>query len=123
MHLHKFADMARFDEIGIGGNFEETGHYRAFFKGLHPSQFLNSCVRIPIYEITCGYMTKRQNYKVAKKYMFLYREHEELDIEIDMAFQDWVEEFNQRRPYRKISNAEILEIKPIAYARIFIGLS
>lgn len=121
MHLHKFADIASFEEIGIGGTFVETEYYRKFMKSLHPSQFLNSRVSIPIYEVKCCYITKRGNYKVAKKYMLLRLEHEDVDIEIDMAFQDWVDYMNQK-PYRKISNAEILDIKPIAYAQVHIGL-
>lgn len=122
MHLHKFADMVRFDEIGISGTFCETEYYQDFFKKLHPSQLLNSRVLVPIYEIKCSYMTKRENYRVVKKYMFLKLEHEDVDIEIEMAFQDWVAGMNSQRPYRKITNAEILEIKPIAYAQFLIGL-
>lgn len=122
MHLHKFADMVRFDEIGIGGTFCETEYYQNFFKKLHPSQLLNSRVLVPIYEIKCSYMTKRGNYRVVKKYMFLKLEHEDVDFEIEMAFQDWVADMNSQRPYRKITNAEILEIKPIAYAQFLIGL-
>lgn len=122
MHLHKFADMASFEEIGIGGTFVETEYYRKFMKSLHPSQFLNSRVSIPIYEVKCTYITNRDNHKIAKKYMLLRLEHEDVDIEIDMAFQDWVNDLNQQKPYRKISNAEILEIKPIAYAQVHIGL-
>lgn len=123
MHLHKFAEMARFEEIGIGGTLPETEAYRQFFKKLHPSQFLNSRIVIPIYEIKCSYLTNRQNQRVVYKYMFLHREHEDVDIEIDMAFEDWVNDLNRYKPYRKISNAEILEIKPIAYAQFSIGLS
>lgn len=122
MHLHKFADMATFDEIGIGGTIPETERYREFFKGLHPSQFLNSRVVIPIYGIKCAYWTNRNNYRVAWKYMLLHLEHEDVDFEIDMAFQDWVDNLNRQRPYRKISNAKILEIKPVAYAQVQIGL-
>lgn len=123
MHLHKFAEMAHFDEIGIGGTIPETEYYRQFFKNLHPSQFLNSRIVIPVYEITCSYMTRRGNIRTAHKYMFLYQEHEDVEFEIDMAFRDWVENLNHDKPYRGISNAEILEIKPIAYAQLSIGLS
>lgn len=123
MHLHKFVDIAVFDEIAIGGTLCETEQYRKFFKKMHPSQFLNSRIVIPIYEVKCSYITKRGNQRVVYKYMFLHQEHEDVDFEIEMAFRDWVENLNHDKPYRRISNAEILEIKPIAYAQVSIGLS
>jgi len=120
MHLHKFADIAIFHEIGIGGTFPETVKYRDFLKKLHPSQLLSSMVSVPIYEVEYSYYTKRGNYRVARKYGFL-PEHENLDFQIEMLLNDWVEEQNKRKPYRKISNVEILEIRSIAYAKVKIG--
>ena len=121
MHLHKFAELASFEEIACGGTLGATEEYRSFFKKLHPSQFLNSMIRIPIYEVKYSYFTARRNYRVGYKYMFLRLEHEEVDIEVEMAFQDWVDDLNKRKPYRKISNVRILEIKPIAYASFRVG--
>lgn len=122
MHVHKFAELAHFDEIAIGGTIPATEKYREFFKKLHPSQFLNSLVRIPIYEVKYSYYTKRGNYRVAYKYMLLRLEHEDLYMEVGMAFQNWVDDLNECKPYRRISNAEILEIKPVAYASLRIGI-
>jgi len=121
MHLHKFADMVSFEEIAIGGTLPETEYYRAFFKRLHPAQLLGSCVSIPVYEVTYSYDTKRKNHRVGKKYVFCRKEHEDLDIEIELLLHDWVEDLNKWKPYRKISNVKILEIKPIAYAQLPIG--
>ena len=121
MHLHKFADLVSFEEIAVGGTLPETEYYRDFFKRLHPAQLLSSRVRIPIYEVTYSYNTKRGNYHVGKKYVFCRREHEDLDIEIVMLLRDWVEDINKWKPYRKIFNVKILEIKPIAYALLSIG--
>lgn len=122
MHLHKFADMAYFEEIGIGGSIPATEEYRRFLKKLHPSQLLNSIVRIPVYEVKYSYFTKRGNYRVSYKYILIRLEHEDVDLEIKMAFHDWVDSLNKYKPYRKISNAEILEIRRIAYAGFRIGL-
>ncbi len=122
MHLHKFAEEAFFDEIGDYQSRPATKEYRIFFQNLHPSQFLNSIVRIPVYEVKYSYFTKRENYRVAYKYMFLKQEHEEVGFEIEMAFRDWVENMNKEKPYRAIFNAEILEIRPVAYAALRIGL-
>lgn len=122
MHLHKFADMVQFDQIAVGGTLPATEEYRGFLKRLHPSQLLNSLVKIPVYEVKYSYYTKRGNYRVAYKYILLRLEHEDVDIEIRMIFQDWVDDLNRYKPYRGISNAEILEIKPVAYASFRIGL-
>ena len=32
MHIHKFADIASFAEIGVGGNLPATEEYREFIK-------------------------------------------------------------------------------------------
>ena len=40
MHIHKFADIASFAEIGVGGNLPATEEYLEFIKKLHPTQFL-----------------------------------------------------------------------------------
>ncbi|MFR3119113.1 MAG: hypothetical protein ACLTOJ_17360 [[Clostridium] symbiosum] len=50
--------------------------------------------------------------------MFLRSAHDDYDIEIDMIFNDWVGEENRRRPFRKISNVKILEIKLKAFATL-----
>lgn len=116
MHIHKYADIAYFNEIGIGGTFPETEKYRELIKKLHPSQFLSGGIRAIFYEVTYSYTTIRGNVRTAKKYILLQLEHEDYDMEIEMQLRDWVENHNAKRPYRKISNVTILEIKPMAYA-------
>ena len=32
MHIHKFADLAVFDEVGVGGTLPATAEYREFIK-------------------------------------------------------------------------------------------
>ena len=118
MHIHKFADIASFAEIGVGGNLPATEEYREFFKKLHPTQFLTGRLTAPLYEVEYSYVTVRGNYRKAYKYILLRLEHDDLDLEIEMIFSDWVEELNRKCPYRRILNAQILKIKPIAYATI-----
>lgn len=118
MHIHKFADIASFAEIGIGGNLPATEEYREFIKKLHPTQFLTGRLTAPLYEVEYSYVTVRGNYRKAYKYILLRLEHDDLDLEIEMIFSDWVEELNRKCPYRRILNAQILKIKPIAYATI-----
>ena len=118
MHIHKFADIASFAEIGVGGNLPATEEYREFIKKLHPTQLLTGRLTAPLYEVEYSYVTVRGNYRKAYKYILLRLEHDDLDLEIEMIFSDWVEELNRKCPYRRILNAQILKIKPIAYATI-----
>ena len=118
MHIHKFADIASFAEIGVGGNLPATEEYREFIKKLHPTQFLTGRLTAPLYEVEYSYVTVRGNYRKAYKYILLRLEHDDLDLEIEMIFSDWVEEVNRKCPYRRILNAQILKITPIAYATI-----
>lgn len=118
MHIHKFADIASFAEIGVGGNLPATEEYREFIKKLHPTQFLTGRLTAPLYEVEYSYVIVRGNYRKAYKYILLRLEHDDLDLEIEMIFSDWVEELNRKCPYRRILNAQILKIKPIAYATI-----
>ena len=118
MHIHKFADIASFAEIGVGGNLPATEEYREFIKKLHPTQFLTGRLTDTLYEVEYSYVTVRGNYRKASKYILLRLEHDDLDLEIEMIFSDWVEELNRKCPYRRILNAQILKITPIAYATI-----
>lgn len=118
MHIHKFADIASFAEIGVGGNLPATEEYREFIKKLHPTQFLTGRLTAPLYEVEYSYVTVRGNYRKVYKYILLRLEHDDLDLEIEMIFSDWVEELNRKCSYRRILKAQILKIKPIAYATI-----
>lgn len=121
MHIHKFADLAVFDELGVGGTLPATAEYREFIKKLHPAQVLTGRLTAPLLEVRYSYVTNRGNCRTAKKYLFLRSIHEELDFEIDMILRDWVDEQNKAHSYRKISNVEILEINLIAYATISLA--
>lgn len=118
MHIHKFADLAVFDEVGVGGTLPATAEYRDFIKKLHPAQILTGRLPPPLLEVTYSYVTNRGNYKVAKKYLLLRSLHEDIDIEVDMELHDWADAQNKAYPYRRISNVQILEINLIAYATI-----
>ena len=118
MHIHKYADLARFDGIGQGGTFPATEEYRDFIKRLHPSQFLSGGIRATLYEVSYSYTTVRGNGKTAKKYTILRLDHEDYDLEIETQLEEWVKDHNRKRPYRKISNVTILEIRPLACANI-----
>ena len=119
MHIHEFADHCTFSEIGIGGTLAATEEYRALLKKLHPKQLLNARLSIRLYRVSYGYETRRGNFRQGEKFYFsLNGEHEDLWMEIEMKLEDWVREENERRPYRAISNVNILDITRIAYATL-----
>lgn len=121
MHIHKFADLAVFDEACVCGTLPATAEYREFIKKLHPAQILTGRLTVPLLEVKHSYVTNRGNYRTAKKYLLLRSLHEDVDIEVDMIMRDWADEQNKARPYRKISNVEILEVNLIAYATISLA--
>ena len=86
---------------------------------MHPLQMLSSNIVITLFEISYSYTTIRGNHKKVSKYLFL-QDHEEIDIEIGLLMKDWVEDYNWQKPYRKISNVQILEIRIISFGSIAI---
>lgn len=114
MHLHKLAYLLSFHEVAIGGTLPMTQYYRAKLKTLHPTQMLSTNISLPLYEISFSYVTVRGNYRQAKKYAFL-ADYNDVDFEAELLLRNWISEQNTRKPYRKISNVQILEIQKIAY--------
>ena len=107
MHIHELADHCTFSEVAIGGTLPATEEYRAFLKRLHPKQILNMR------------MTRRGNTRQSEKFFFATAgEHEELALEVEMKLKDWFEDENRERPYRAVSNVEILDIDRVAYATL-----
>lgn len=119
MHIHELADYCTFDEVAIGGTLPATEEYRAFLKRLHPKQMLNMRITIPLYRVRYSYTTRRGNIRQSEKFFFATAgEHEELALEVEMKLKDWFEEENRERPYRVVSNVEILDIDRVAYATL-----
>lgn len=117
MHIHKFADECSFSEVGIGGTLPATKEYRMLLKRLHPKQILNNRLSIPLYKVKYSYQTKRGNLRESEKYFFsVVGDHEDIMFEVEMKLDDWVQEENRSRPYRAISNVNILDIVRVAYA-------
>lgn len=119
MHIHKFADCCFFSEAAIGGTLPETEKYRKLLKNLHPKQILNSILCIPLYRVCFSYTTIRGNVRKGEKYYFsISGDHDCVEMEVEIKLKDWIEDENYRRPYRAISNVEILEIERVAYANL-----
>ena len=119
MHIHELADYCTFDEVAIGGTLPATEEYRSFLKRLHPKQMLNMRITIPLYRVRYSYTTRRGNTRQSEKFFFATAgEHEELSLEVEMKLKDWFEDENRERPYRAVSNVEILDIDRVAYATL-----
>ena len=76
------------------------------FTNCHPKQIISNQIPIPIWEVLYRYKTARGNDKTATKYMIL--EEFSWDM-IDNEFKNYITEFNERHPERKLSNVEILD--------------
>lgn len=120
MHIHELADCCTFDEVAVGGNLPATEEYRAFLKKLHPKQILNMAdhdTAVPrplfVYDAAGECPAKREIHFFATA-----GEHEELHLEVEMKLKDWFEDENRERPYRAVSNVEILDIDRVAYATL-----
>ena len=111
MHIHELADYCTFDEVAIGGTLPATEEYRAFLKRLHPKQMLNMRITIPLYRVRYSYTTRRGNTRQSEKFFFA-------TLEVEMKLKDWFEDENRERPYRAVSNVEILDIDRVAYATL-----
>lgn len=114
MYLRKLADVLLFQEVAINGTLPQTQYYREKLKEMHPMQMLSTKLTLPLYQIPFSYVTLRGNYRQAKKYAF-FTEHSEVDFEAELLLKDWILEENRRKPYRRISNVQILEVQKIAY--------
>ncbi len=119
MHIHELADHCTFSDVAIGGTLPATEEYRAFLKRLHPKQILNMRITIPLYRVHYSYTTQRGNIRQGEKFFFATAgEHEDIHFEVEMQLKDWFEDENRERPYRAVSNVEILDIDRVAYATL-----
>ena len=70
MHIHKFADIASFAEIGVGGIFRQqksTGIHQKAPPYTVPDRTADSSV----IQVEYSYVTVRGNYRKAYKYILL----------------------------------------------------
>lgn len=76
----------------------------------NPKQFISQEIIVPVWAIKYSYTTQRNNLKEAIKYIFLGENDWDL---IDNVFFSYIEDFNNRYPYKKISNVKILDAEYI----------
>lgn len=78
------------------------------FKSCHPKQIISTEIPIPIWRYKYSYKTKRGNSKTAIKYII--RDESDWDV-VDIEFNNYIKEFNDKNPERKLSNVEILDVE------------
>lgn len=113
MKIQKLLSECYFEGKTHGGGFIPDTSTKNYFVSMHPSQWLGRRIKIKLHCIKYEYMTARQNKRIGHKY-FLTEDglNSDLDMDFlaDMLINDWVDEHNQKYPYKKISNVKILDI-------------
>lgn len=119
--FNEFTDLCTFSEVNTCGALPATREFQAMLKSLHPAQILNIELKMFLYKVSYSYFTVRHNYRKSTKYFFANPYDVDIYLKVDIALRDWVEQENKSRPYRAISNVEILDLECVAYANLKIG--
>lgn len=85
---------------------------------IHPKNFIKSKLELPVYKVSVGYETEKENYKESEKYMILNTvdEREYGDMWADMFVRDYETEHKAT-----IKNIQVLNIEFIGDAVLQIG--
>lgn len=76
------------------------------FKKIHPKQLISKEIPIPVWKIHYSYYTSRKNLKEAYKFIL---DNENAWDRIEDIFMNYIKEFNEEHPERKLSNVKILD--------------
>lgn len=77
-------------------------------KECHSKQIISTEIPVPIWRYKYSYKTNRGNSKTAIKYII--RDESDWDV-VDIEFNNYIKEFNDKNPERKLSNVEILDVE------------
>lgn len=85
---------------------------------IHPQNFIKSKLELPVYRVSIGYETDKDNYKESEKYMLLNNcnEQEYDDMWADMFARDYESEHKVT-----IRNIKVLNIEFVGDAVLQIG--
>lgn len=85
---------------------------------IHPRNFIKSKLELPVYKVSVGYKTDKDNYKKSEKYMILNNtgEQEYSDMWADMFARDYESEYKS-----SIKNIEVLNVEFVGDAVLQIG--
>jgi len=112
MHAYEFFKDAKFSHVGYPADITEE--IRETMKDTNKHQFLNSTITIYLLKIDYKYTTKRGNKREATKYIYLQDNHEDIYMQADFEFDNWLNSHNKNYPFKAYSNVEILGIAKMA---------
>jgi hypothetical protein len=99
MHPSKFFKEVKFIDVAYPGVI--TNQVLDKIKDVHPSQFICSDIAIPFYKIDYYYTNSKQVSKEGSKYIFVGAYHDDVAMEVEYKFTDWVEKFNKANPHKQ----------------------
>lgn len=117
LHPSKFFELCAIrTKIDIFEIFDDSLKKRLM--NIHPKNFIKSKLELPVYKVSVGYETEKENYKESEKYMILNTvdEREYGDMWADMFVRDYETEHKAT-----IKNIQVLNIEFIGDAVLQIG--
>lgn len=117
LHPSKFFELCAIrTKIDIFEIFDDNLKKRLM--NIHPKNFIKSKLELPVYKVSVGYETEKENYKESEKYMILNTvdEREYGDMWADMFVRDYETEHKAT-----IKNIQVLNIEFIGDAVLQIG--
>ena len=117
LHPSKFFELCAIrTKIDIFEIFDDSLKKRLM--NIHPNNFIKSKLELPVYKVSVGYETEKENYKESEKYMILNTvdEREYGDMWADMFVRDYETEHKAT-----IKNIQVLNIEFIGDAVLQIG--
>jgi hypothetical protein len=124
VHPSKFFKEVKFKTNEFDMGCANDADVRAMLKNIHPLNFINTTIELPVYEVDVTYETEKGQYKNAKKYMILNT----LDTDGYDSPDYWAEiyadsELSNRKLYdnRNIINHKINSVRLLAMAVLPIG--
>lgn len=118
----KTSDIFRLMRVGNvankDGDFSKDNFAHTFAHKIHPKQVVNKVGDIPItfYEVEYEYTTVRGNRRTGVKY-FMYNTFSP-EVNMERSLKEWVENFNEEYPERKLLNVKFLKSKCLGYVVI-----
>lgn len=115
IHPYKLLKQCNFHEYGMSCYKHEEDAKK--LTEMHPSQFIDSSISIPIVIVKFKYNTIRGNVREHERVMFIDSlNDDEWYMNATIKFEFYVSDFNENNTHRKMLNVDILDIIPWGYS-------
>jgi hypothetical protein len=117
LHPSKFFELCAIRTgIDVFEIFDDT--LKKKLMNIHPKNFIKSKLELPVYKVSVGYETEKDNYKESEKYMILNNsgEQEYDNMWADMFARDYESEHKS-----SIKNIQVLNVEFVGDAVLQIG--